>query len=57
MGEDMREMTMRDILRASWISQWQDHYGLTDNHDMEYIIKRVDEAIAQLDEDEVASFL
>ncbi len=51
------EITLRDILRASWISQWQDHYGLTSNDDMEYIIKRVDEAIAKLCDEEVAGLL
>ena len=51
------EITLRDILRASWISQWQDHYGLTDEHDMESIIQRVDEAIAKLSDNELADLL
>lgn len=53
----MKELTLRDILRASWISQMQDHYGMTDNHDMDYIIMRVDESIAKLSDEEVESLL
>ena len=55
-GSEM-EITLRDILRASWISQMQDHYGMTDEHDMEYIIQRVDEAIAKLSDSELADLL
>ena len=51
------EITLRDVLRASWISQWQDHYGLTDEHDMEYIIERVDQAIAKLCDEEIEGLL